>query len=82
MSNNDDDDNSNFVENLYWSNDYMFAKTPLPRINQYNFAINDRIYNVNNKNTYYDPAILNNINYAFTNSSINGDTALGSAWIH
>ena len=39
----------------------MFSKTPLPRINQFNFAINDRIYNVNNKNTFYDPALLNNI---------------------
>ena len=60
----------------------MFSKTPLPRINQFNFAINDRIYNVNNKNTFYDPALLNNINYSFTNSSVNGDTALGSTWIH
>ena len=82
MSNNDDDDNSNFLENIYWSNDYMFAKTPLPRINAYNFAINDRLYSVTNKNLFYDSAMLQNQNYAFTNSSINGDTAMGMSWIH
>lgn len=40
MSNNDDDDNSNFVENIYWTTGCMFAKVPLPRINQYNFSVN------------------------------------------
>ncbi len=44
----------------------MFQKCPLPRINQYNFAVNDRPYNVTNKNTFYDPQISNNFNYAFT----------------
>ncbi len=40
MSNNIDDDNSIFVDNIYWSAGYMFEKSPLPRINAYNFALN------------------------------------------
>jgi hypothetical protein len=52
-SNNPDDDNSSFVENIYWSNNYMFSKAPLPRINAYNFALNDRPYNVLNSDTMY-----------------------------
>lgn len=52
-SNNQDDDNSVYVENIYWSGNYMFNKSPLPRINPYNFSLNDRVYNVLNVNTMY-----------------------------
>lgn len=31
----------------------MFAKAPLPRINPYNFSLNDRPYNVLNTDTMY-----------------------------
>lgn len=82
MSNNDDDDNSNFLENIYWSYGYMFSKTPLPRINAYNFSINNRPYTVTNKNTFYDPGLLNNQNASFGANSVNADTAMGMAWIH
>ena len=81
-SNNIDDDNSVFVENIYWNNNYMFSKSSLPRINAFNFAINDRPYAVSNKNTFYDPNMLGNHNYTFTSNSVNADTALGMAWIH
>jgi hypothetical protein len=34
-------DNSAFVEQIFWSNNFMFNKVnPWPRINAYNFAIN------------------------------------------
>lgn len=60
----------------------MFSKSALPRINCFNFAINDRPYTITNKNTFYDPNMLNNQHYTFTSSSVNADTALGMAWIH
>ena len=81
-SNNIDDDNSVFVENLYWNSDYMFSKAPLPRINAYNFALNERPYNITNKNTFYDASMLGNHNYQFTSNSVNADTAMGMAWLH
>ena len=65
-SNNYDDDNSIFVENIYWSGNYMFSKAPLPRINPYNFAVNERPYDVTNKNTFYDTSMYQNYNYTFT----------------
>lgn len=82
MSNNVDDDNSTFVENIYWSGNYMFSKAALPRINTYNFAINERPYNITNNNTFYDPSMLNNQAYTFTSSSVNADTAMGMSWLH
>lgn len=82
MSNNYDDDNSQFVENIYWAGSYMFTKTVLPRINAHNFAINNRPYNPSNSQTFYDPSMLNNQNYSFGNTSVNADTALGMPWIH
>jgi hypothetical protein len=39
----------------------MFSKNILPRINIYNFAINDRCYDPTNTNTQYDPAIINQL---------------------
>lgn len=36
-----DNDNSRFVENLYFAHNHMFSQSsPLPRINIYNFALN------------------------------------------
>lgn len=82
FSNNYDDDNSVFVENIYATYSYLFTKSVLPRINTYNFAINNRPYNPSNTNTFYDPSLLNNQNYAFNANSVNADTAMGMAWIH
>lgn len=65
-SNQLEDDNTIFIENLYWANNYMFGKNALPRINAYNFAINDRCYNPNNTNTFYDPKMINSATYTFT----------------
>lgn len=37
----------------------MFNKVnPWPRINAYNFSINERCYDVTNKQTFYDKAML------------------------
>ena len=60
----------------------MFSKTPLPRINPYNFAISGRLYDPTNKNTYYDQNMLNNQSYAFKSNSVNNDTAMGMPYIH
>lgn len=81
-SNNMDDDNSIFIENLYWANNYMFSKNSMPRINPYNFAVNDRPYDPTNRNTFYDLAMKGNQAYSFTSRSVNGDTALGMPYIH
>lgn len=66
----------------------------MPRINQKNFAINGRIYNTSNKNTYLDKSLYNsqptNFNAAFATLGlmggaqklINGDTAMGQPWFH
>lgn len=61
----------------------MFEKqTPIPRINIYNFAINQRCYNVYNTHTLYDPAMIDNSNYVWNGFSVNYDTAFGMANIH
>lgn len=41
------------------------VSSPMPRINPYNFAINERPYDVTNKNTFYPNGMLNNPNYTF-----------------
>lgn len=71
-----------FVENIYWSCDSMFSKSPLPRINTYNFSLNERPYDPTNTNTFYDPSIAGNFNYAYTSKSVNADTAMGMSWLH
>lgn len=61
----------------------MFNKVnPWPRINAYNFAINDRCYDITNKKTYYESSMQNNELYKFNQGSVNIDTALGMPWIH
>lgn len=32
----------------------MFSKSVLPRINAYNFALNERPYDIKNTQTFYD----------------------------
>jgi hypothetical protein len=81
-SNNIDDDNAIFIENIYWQNNYMFQRNSLPRINPYNFAVNSRPYDPTNRNTFYDPNMLDNQSYSFTPNSVNCDTALGMPYIH
>lgn len=61
----------------------MFNKVnPNPRINAYNFAINDRCYNIANKQTFYQLAMINDANYVWKPTSVNSDTALGMPNIH
>lgn len=60
----------------------MFSMQALPRINSYNFAINDRPYNPTNTQTFYDPSALNNSQYNWSGTSVNADTAMGMSWIH
>ena len=55
---------------------------PFPRINAYNFAINDRCYDVANTNTFYDKTMINNESYNWNKSSVNVDTALGMSSVH
>lgn len=38
----------------------MFSKSSLPRINAYNFSLNERPYNVKNINTFYEKNMLFN----------------------
>ena len=54
----------------------------MPRINPYNFAINDRCYNPLNGYTLYDPAMIDVPYYIWTANSVNVDTAMGMANIH
>lgn len=82
MSNSIDDDNTVFLENLYWANNYMFGKNSMPRINSYNFAINDRCYDPNNTNTLYNGNITNNPSWSWGPKAVNADTALGMSYIH
>ena len=61
----------------------MFSNLmPSPRINAYNFAINERCYDITNVNTYYDPSMINNYAYKWSQNSINVDTAMGMPFIH
>ena len=60
----------------------MFTTQALPRINAYNFAINDRPYSPSNTQTFYDPSALSNNAYNWTAKSVNADTAMGMSWIH
>lgn len=65
------------------SNGYMFSSlSPMPRINSYNFAINERCYDITNTHTFYDPAMIDNPRYIWGADSINNDTAMGMANIH
>lgn len=62
----------------------MFNKVnPWPRINSYNFAINERCYDITNKNTFYDGKMHNQKNnYQWNQKSVNSDTAMGMPYIH
>lgn len=61
----------------------MFSNlSPMPRINAYNFSINDRCYNIYNTNPLYDIAMYNNSNYKWNGHTVNTDTAMGMANLH
>jgi hypothetical protein len=61
---------------------YPFKHTPHNRINPYNFAVNDRCYNIFNTHTFYDSAMINNEAYTWGATSVNADTALGMPNLH
>ena len=61
----------------------MFEKRiPNPRINAYNFAINDRPYNIYNTHTFYDPSMIDDIAYQWGADTVNSDTAMGMSFLH
>lgn len=65
------------------SNGYFLSNQTMgPRINAYNFAINDRCYNIYNTHTFYDPAMIDDSHYQWNPLSINNDTALGMCNLH
>lgn len=65
------------------SNGYLFSSlAPNPRINAFNFAINDRCYNVYNTHSFYDPAMIDDEYYNWNPMSINSDTAMGMCNLH
>ncbi len=65
------------------SNGHLFEKNKAkPKINEYNFAINDRCYDIMNTHTFYDPAMIDDLNYQWGGQSVNCDTAMGYANIH
>lgn len=76
-------DNWDFYQQLLLSNNYLFnTNFPCPKINQKNFAVNGRIYNTSNKNTFYDPLMNQNFTYKWTSASVNADTAMGMPSFH
>jgi hypothetical protein len=76
-------DNSIFLDQIYYSLGHKFSNVYAPpRINAYNFAINERCYNPYNVNTMYDGSMVNNPNFNWPAGSVNYDTALGMANIH
>lgn len=61
----------------------MFNKVnPWPRINAYNFAINERCYDITNRKTFYDKQMINNPLYQWEVNSVNADTAMGMPFVH
>ena len=65
------------------ANGYTFSNNlPMPRINCFNFAVNQRCYDVYNVNTLYDPAMIDNKTYHWDATSVNYDTAMGMSHIH
>lgn len=68
------------------------TNSPLPKINQKNFAINGRIYNTNNVNTLLPTSLysqfptstgaLANSLSSFATANVNADTAMGQSWFH
>jgi hypothetical protein len=68
---------------LLSSNRLFSANHPTPKINQKNFAVNERCYNINNGMTFFNPKIYdNNNNWTFGPDIINQDTAMGMANFH
>ena len=65
------------------SNNFLFnTNHPFPKINQKNFAVNGRCYDVTNKNTLYPKNMINNSSYQITQQSFNMDTAMGMSAYH
>jgi hypothetical protein len=76
-------DNSVFMESLLTSNNYMFTTNiPQPRINNYNFAVNERCYDPYNTKSYKPPGSFLIPWWQWKIGAINGDTALAMPWIH
>lgn len=52
------------------------------KINAFNFAINDRCYNIFNTHTFYDSFMIDDPYYKWNVGSVNSDTAMGMSLIH
>lgn len=86
-------DNWDFYQPILLNQNYLFnTNIPLPRINQYNFAINGRIYDVNKTETLLPPQLYDAPQSKFqevqaTLSSklwdkVNTETAMGNSLFH
>lgn len=79
----DSGNNSVFLDQLYLASGIQFANhKAAPLINAYNFAINNRCYDIKNTNTLYDPTMIDNGAYHWSTTSVNYDTAMGMSNIH
>ncbi len=69
---------------LLKSNNFLFnVNQELPRINRWNFAVNNRCYDPTNQNTMISSAVLTNPNtYVWNSSTVNIDTAMGHSFFH
>jgi hypothetical protein len=76
-------DNSDFMQLLLMSNNYLFTTNiPQPKINAYNFTLNERLYDPSKTSTLYDPTMWHSGYYAYNKDSVNGDTAMGQPYFH
>lgn len=75
--------NGIFLEQINLSNGYFFSNmSPMHKINCFNFALNERPYNIFNTHPMYDSAIIDNVDYSWGAGSVNYDTAMGMSLIH
>jgi hypothetical protein len=71
------------MDQLHLSTGLFFEKNKPPmKINAFNFAINERCYDILNAHTFYDPGMVDDPTYQWTNGSINADTAFGMPNVH
>lgn len=75
--------NGIYLEQINLSNGYLFSNlSPAHRINAYNFAINDRCYNIYNTHTFYDANMIDAPQYKWGAASVNNDTGMGMSLLH
>lgn len=76
-------DNSLFYLQILKSLDYLFnTNYPHPKINRWNFAINNRCYNPYNTGPLYPSIMFQQPTQTAWINSVNGDTAMGLPYLH